>query len=352
MDDSAYQLNGIQQIGIGVSDLEVAWKWYRKAFGMDVPVFQDRAEATLMKNYTGQKIHTRHAVLAMNMQGGGGFEIWQFTSRKPTRQLFPIHFGDLGIFAVKIRTRNIIRSLDWLTQHGAKILTQPTVQPDGKSSYFIQDPFQNVFEIKECDSWFSRGSHPMGGVLGVCIGVSDLDQSKKLYRDILGFEEEKYEHEQEIRDWNGVKVSVRRILLSMKGNNPGAFGALLCRSQVELVQTMDHAPKKLFQDRFWGDLGFIHCCLDVNGMDGIKERAIAKGYAFTVDSQDSFDMGKAAGRFCYLEDPDETLIEMVETHKVPILEKFKWFLDLRKRNPRKNLPGFIVRMMALNRVKD
>lgn len=55
MDDISYQLNGIQQIGIGVSDLEEAWKWYRRAFGMDVPVFQDKAEATLMKNIPGPR---------------------------------------------------------------------------------------------------------------------------------------------------------------------------------------------------------------------------------------------------------------------------------------------------------
>jgi catechol 2,3-dioxygenase-like lactoylglutathione lyase family enzyme len=352
MTNSHFQLNGIQQIGIGVSDLEVAWKWYRKAFGMDVPVFQDKAEAVLMKKYTGDQVHSRHAVLAMNMQGGGGFEIWQFTSRTPSSQPLKIRFGDLGIFAAKIRTKNISEALVWLKAAGAKILTPPSLQPDGKARFFVEDPFQNVFEIRECDSWFSENSHPLGGVLGVCIGVSDLEKAKKLYSEVLGFDQVKFEESNEIEDWSGKKIQVKRALLSMKGNNPGAFGALLCQAQIELVQVLEQAPQKLFQDRYWGDLGFIHCCLDVNGMDELKTKAQSKGHTFTVDSQDSFDMGKAAGRFCYLEDPDGTLIEMVETHKVPILEKLNWFLDLRKRNHKKNLPRLMVKMMALNRVKD
>ena len=32
-------------------------------------------------------------------------------------------------------------------------------------------------------------------------------------------------------------------------------------------------------------------------------------------------MGEAAGHFSYIQDPDGTLIEFVETHKVPILKK-------------------------------
>ena len=352
MTNSTFQLNGIQQIGIGVSDLEKAWKWYRKAFGMDVPVFQDKAEATLMKKYTGDAVHARHAVLAMNMQGGGGFEIWQFTSRNPSGPAFKVQIGDLGVFAVKIRTRDCTQALDFLSNLGAKILTQPHRHPDGKRSFFVEDPFQNVFEIRECDSWFSESSHPMGGVLGVCIGVSDLEKSQKLYSELLGFDHCRFEGKEEISDWEGNQIPVRRALFSMKGKNPGAFGALLCHAQIELVQVLDREPKKIFQNRYWGDLGFIHCCLDVNGLDELKSLAQSKGFDFTVDSQDSFDMGQAAGRFCYLEDPDGTLIEMVETHKVPILEKFNWYLNLKKRNPKKNLPGFMVKMMALNRVRD
>jgi hypothetical protein len=62
-------------------------------------------------------------------------------------------------------------------------------------------------------------------------------------------------------------------------------------------------------------------------------------------------MDNASGRFCYIEDPDGTLIELVETHKVPVFKKIGWYLDLRKRNQEKQLPEWIIKMLALSKVK-
>jgi hypothetical protein len=86
-------------------------------------------------------------------------------------------------------------------------------------------------------------------------------------------------------------------------------------------------------------------------MKNLKKQASDLGFPFTVDSEDSFDMGSASGHFGYLEDPDQTLIEFVETHRVPILQKWNLYLNLKTRNPRKNLPRFMVKLLALNRVK-
>ena len=75
------------------------------------------------------------------------------------------------------------------------------------------------------------------------------------------------------------------------------------------------------------------------------------GYKFTVDSNDSYAMETAEGRFCYVEDPDGTLIELVETHKIPVIKKFNWHIDLRKRKQQKPLPNWIINMLGLNKVK-
>lgn len=350
--DNPYQINGIQQIGIGVTNVHQAWTWYRKAFSMDVPVFEDEATANLMTRYTNGKAESRHAVLALNMQGGGGFEIWQFTSRTPTATNFEILPGDLGIYAVKIRVRDIHRAQEHLQKHEAEFLTTIVKTPHGMGTFFIKDPFGNVFQIVEDSNWFSKNSDPTGGVLGVVIGVSDLEKSISLYRDILGFSISNYIEEGHYEDIPGEKATYKRALLSMPGDcNPGAFGALLCPAQIELLEVKERSGRHIFKDRLWGDLGFIHCCLDVNGMNNLKKRAGESGFPFTVDSQDSFDMGSASGHFGYLEDHDSTLIEFVETHRVPILQKWNIYLNLKKRNPKKNLPKFLVKLLALNRVK-
>ena len=102
----------------------------------------------------------------------------------------------------------------------------------------------------------------------------------------------------------------------------------------------------------WGDEGFIHLCFDVKNMNTLKEECKQEGFAFTVDSQETFDMGDAAGRFSYIEDPDGTLIEFVETHKLPIIKKLGWYMDIRKRDINKPLPDWIFKFMGLSRRKD
>src|SRR5690554_4954685 len=94
---------GIQQIGIGVKNIYEAWKWYIEAFGVDVRIFEDNTVAELMLPYTGGKPRKRHAALAMNLDGGGGFEIWQYSERTPEPPSQTPQIGDLGIFSAKVR---------------------------------------------------------------------------------------------------------------------------------------------------------------------------------------------------------------------------------------------------------
>lgn len=65
-------------------------------------------------------------------------------------------------------------------------------------------------------------------------------------------------------------------------------------------------------------------------MDALKKIAKELGYIFTVDSENSYAMDTAEGRFCYVEDPDGTLIELVETHKIPVIKKWNWHINLKK----------------------
>jgi len=34
------QINGIQQLGVGVTNIDEAFTWYRKHFGMDIKMFE------------------------------------------------------------------------------------------------------------------------------------------------------------------------------------------------------------------------------------------------------------------------------------------------------------------------
>jgi hypothetical protein len=131
----------------------------------------------------------------------------------------------------------------------------------------------------------------------------------------------------------------------------GAFSNLPGDVEIELVQHINKKSQRIFKDRYWGDCGFIHLCFDVTDMDALKELSERLGYKFTVVSKDSFAMDTAKGRFSCVEDPDGTLIELVKTHKIPIIKKLNWHLDLKERKRGKPLPHWMITMLGLNKVK-
>lgn len=345
---------GIQQVGIGTDDLHRDWKWYRRNFGMNIRIFEDAAEAPLMTNYTGGEVQKRVAALAMNMRGGGGFEIWQYTSRKPQPASFSPEIGDLGFLAVKMKTGKAEKSFETLKKQGVNALTRPAKNPAGDGHFYVSDPNGYWFDIVESDNWFKQNDSPTGGAYGAVIGVGDMDKSIAFYRDLLGFESVLSDNTGIADDLSGLPGSntrVRRVILEQPNPATGPFNPLLGINQIELIQAIDKKGRKIFENRYWGDLGFIHLCFDVRDMDGLKAKAAEMNHPFTVDSANSFDMGKAAGRFAYIEDPDGALIEFVETHKLPIVEKWGWYIDLRKRSKDKSLPNWLINCFRFNKVK-
>lgn len=347
---------GIQQIGIGVPDVHKAFEWYRKNFGMDVPVFEEAAEANLMLPYTGGKPHRRHAILAINMKGGGGFEIWQYTSRTPQPAGFEIQLGDLGINIAKIKSTDVRGSFEFLQSQKADLLS-PLVSYGGgaNNTFYLKDPWGNLFQVMEGKDWFpGKGYQLTGGAGGCIIGVTDISRSKQFYAKILGYDKVIYEGEGSYEDFAGLpggRNKFKRVILTHSKERVGAFSKLLGSSEIELLQVLDRTPRKVYENRFWGDLGFIHLCFDIGSQKEMKQLCESEGHPYTVDSGNIFDMGEAAGHFSYIEDPDGTLIEFVETKKIPILKKIGWYLDLTKRDPAKPLPNWMLKALGMTRVK-
>lgn len=349
-----YIISGIQQVGIGVPDVHAGFSWYNKHFGMDVPIFEEAAEANLMLPYTGGKPHKRHAILAINLKGGGGFEIWQYTSRTPQPPAFRPQLGDLGLFCAKMKTDNVTATYDYLKSQKVKLLGNISESPTGKKHFFMEDLYGNHFEVIEDDAWFGKGLKHTGGPVGMIIGVSDIDRSINFYAKVLGYDKVIFKGEKHFDDLAvlpGGQAFCKRAILTHSKERQGPFSKLFGNSYIELIQIPDHKPKKIFENRLWGDLGFIHLCFDIKNMQALKSACEAAGHPFTVDGGAGFEMGEAAGHFTYIEDPDGALIEFVETKKIPIMKKFGWYLDLRKRAPEKRLPDWMLKALKFNRKK-
>ncbi|MEO8150680.1 MAG: VOC family protein [Bacteroidia bacterium] len=344
-------VSGIQQVGIGVHNAEDAFKWFRQTFGINAKIFDDEAEATLMKSYTGNAVHKRRAILAYNMNGGGGTEIWQFTSRKSAESKQVVKWGDLGINAVKLKSNNVEKSH---LQIKSKDKTELFDDPGKNKSFFVSDNLQNAYQVVDDNSWFKRQSYMQGGVCGAIIGVSNMDKSLAFYKDAFNLNEVVYDVTGTFDDLgkDSAGKRYRRVLLKLENDYKAAFSKLLGDIQIELIQSFDDVPHKTYDNRYWGDIGFIHLCFDVPDMQALKSKLHKSGYLFTVDSADTFDMGDSGGRFGYVEDPDGTLIEMVEIHKLPVMKKLGIYFNVKNRKRQKPLPDWMVGLLRLNKVAD
>jgi catechol 2,3-dioxygenase-like lactoylglutathione lyase family enzyme len=238
---------------------------------------------------------------------------------------------------------------------GGIALSELFTAPDKKPTFYLKDEYGNTFQFVEGESWFNLKKGHCGGVCGVVIGVSDMTKALDFYKTLLDSATVVYDHTD---SWDGMlgksnePCTYRRVLLRKQLIRKGAFSELLGHIDIELVECKGRKLNKIFQDRFWGDLGFIHLCLDVFDMGALKTKLASSGYNFTVDSADSFDMGEAAGHFTYVEDPDGTLIEFVETHRVPIMKKWNLYLNVKSRKEPKPLPRWMVKCLGFNRVTD
>jgi len=344
-----YSINGIQQVGVGVPDETKAFEWYKQHFGFNISILHEEGNAPLMIEYTGGKIHKRKATIAINLQGGSGLEIWQYVSKKPLAPDKDIQLGDFGVFVTRIQCKDIEKAFDYFKAMGCTLNDALLKNPIGLSTFFIKDPFNNIFQCVENTNVYINTHSLTGGVEGCIIGVSDIEKAKPLYMNILGYDQVLFDETSIFNDFKTFSrgnARFRRLLLSQKKAS-GPFSELIGKSTIELIELVHGGGQKIFKDRYWGDPGFIHLCFDISNMNALEKVCVHNKFPFVVSSGDSFEMGDASGKFCYIEDPDKTLIEFVETHKIPIIDKLGWYIDVQKKYSNKPIPKWMFRLLKL-----
>ena len=349
---------GIQQLGIGCKNANESWAWYRMFFGVDVKILGDEGVAERMLPYTGGKPQPRYAVLVVNLTGGSGLEVWEPRGRELNYVQFTPQLGDLGIFAGKVKSGNIEGAWKMMKDGGVNVLGDVSVAPSGKRHFFVMDHWNNLFDIEEDDYVFLNEGKMTGGGNGAILGVSDMDKSVEFYSKIMEFDKVEYDKSGVFEDLaciSGGSYPVRRVLLSRSKQLEGPLSPILGTSHIELVQRLEGegvpAARKLYEGRLWGDPGFIHLCFDIRNMEEVRKDCEALGHPFVCDSGKDFKMGEADGHFTYVEDPDGTLIEFVETFKIPILKKLGIYLHLDKRDDSAQLPHWLLKCLRFMKTK-
>ncbi len=343
---------GIQQLGIGVNDFVEAWKWYYDIFGYDVKIVDDEGVAERMLPYTGGKPQPRRSGIAVNLRGGGGFEIWQPKGRELNYLKEPVKLGDFGILIDKIKTGDIEAAYNTFINKGVDVISEIVASPTSQRHFFMKDPYGNLFQIEQDGYVFINENKPTGGANGAVIGVSDMEKSLPFYRQLLDYDKVVFDQTAVFDDLKSLpngEGRLRRVILERSKPIEGPLSQLMGTSHLELIQAIDAPGKKLYEGRYWGDPGFIHLCFDVRNMEAVKAQTEALGHPFVCDSGTDFGMGDADGHFTYVEDPDGTLIEFVETFKIPIAKKLGLYLNLKSKDDRK--PLGILKLLRFAKIK-
>lgn len=348
-------INGLQHIGLAVRNMDRCLVFYRKFLGLDIPFFDSIAPAPLMRVYTRNEVITKRASMIMNLTGGCAMEVIRPTSFEPSLPSFVVQAGDVGIFMVQVKCPDVRAAHAFCQQHAPDSTSLLSDDPVGSPSFILRDPDGNCFQFVRGNGWFTKPRMHSGGLRGAVVGVTDIERSFGLYRDMLGYNKVVYDREGVFTDWAslpGGDQRYRRVLLTQSKPPGGGFARVTGNTTIELVQALDRQPVRIFKGRIWGDSGFVHIGLDVKGMDALGGSLATSGFPFRCDSREVLDMGNTRVHCTYIDDPDGVLIEMIEVYKVPIVEKWGIYLDVEKRDPTRPLPDFMLKALRFSRIKD
>ena len=352
----SFTIHGIQHLGVGVPNHEVSWRWYRKFFGMNIPLFNDEAEAPLMTIYTKGKVISKRAAMVLNIKGGCAMEIVSPTTFKAAPSELKLQLGDLGIFIGMVKTSDIQKAFNFFESNQANLISSILKSPYGYDTFYVKDLDDLIWQIIPANDFYTNYDHITGGTVGCSIGVSDMEKSLNFY-SLLGYNKVVKDSTSVFSDWAdlpGGNTAYRRVLLTQKSPSGGGFSKLAGSSYIELVEdTSKRKPQKIYENRLWGDTGFVHLGFDVRNMKALGDELSAHGFGFTCDTKDVLSMGESTKVHCtYCEDPDGTLIEMIEVYKIPIIEKWGLYLNVEKRSPSQPLPDWMLKALKFTRIKD
>ena len=131
------------------------------------------------------------------------------------------------------------------------------------------------------------------------IVVSDMEKSLKFYRDMLGLKVKSLVNEEgKFLDNMLSHENVKNKVAKLYAKNGNAL--------VELIDSKSYGNKK---DRDFFTIGASHFAFTVDNLEKTYDYLVKNGVKFTAPPQQTPD-GFAKVTFC--EDPDGTLIELVE----------------------------------------
>jgi catechol 2,3-dioxygenase-like lactoylglutathione lyase family enzyme len=259
-------------------------------------------------------------MMAINVKGGAILEFIEHKS-SPIRP-FPedAGYGYYGVLEIGFGVRDIDKVVDSFRAKGISFLTpvcELTMEGGRSWRYaYLEDPdgmkVQLVEDIRPGQPAAKKPE--VHGVVHVGIGVSDVEQSKAFYGNVLGFDRQVYAfdgHNSDLDPVSGGPIHLSMAILERSAPNTGAVSGLP-PGTIKLLAMPDQRGTHIYTGRRWGDIGCMEFCMDVSSLEASVEDAKAKGAPIYLQPCE-IDMGSGSkGKVAYIRDPDGTIVEFVE----------------------------------------
>jgi catechol 2,3-dioxygenase-like lactoylglutathione lyase family enzyme len=179
-----------------VENMDRSLAFYHDVFGMDVPALPangerayNRANPALFAMFDIPGARERHQSARIP---NTRVTVELMEIQDVPHQTIPMRIQDPGTATLVFIVRDLNATLERVKKANVTIATpggKPVAFPDGARSVLIRDIDNRFIELRQMPSASAGGTTPTGDILDMrlMITVSDMDQTKRAYRDVLGF---------------------------------------------------------------------------------------------------------------------------------------------------------------------
>jgi len=308
---------GVNYVGIGVSDMDRSLKFYGELLGFTEVVFDYTGSLPGMDKVTGKSETKARVVMLKNQNTGplglGMIKLVHLLSPdkpEPCTVVDSTLWGDIGIaevcFNARVSSEKVFAEL--LLEKGVKATLTPgsgcfpPYQTVAHYAY-MRDPDNGLLEFIDWEMCKTLGTEPaVEGVNHVGFGVSNMENTLQFYRE-LGFREL-------IFDFSGGLPTMAtmfppkppKMMISMVGNYHGAW--------LEPIQLLPPYKPTAFE-KGWGHLGAMEFSVGVSNIEKAYEELQKKGIEFLSPPQ-TIEVSSGQWKYVYVAEPDNLYVSLTE----------------------------------------
>jgi len=302
---------GVNHVGIGVSDMDRSLKFYGELLGFTEIMFDYTGPLPGMERITGKpETKARVVMLKSKRMGPVGLGRIKLVHLLPPDKPGPIpdgtYWGEIGVSEVCINAPGVTENFTKMVLNGGKALMPPSFVPyppyDTTAGYaYLADPDGGKVELIEwSDMCPGLGERPrVEGINHVAFGVSNMENSLKFYREI-GFTELLVDYtgyNEAMTIWFPKPQKMRIVLLA------NYYGAS--------IEPVEHFPPSLDLRGSWGHLGPMEFAVGVSNIEKAYEELQRKGINFLSPPQ-TVEVSSGQWKYAYIVEPDNLYASLIE----------------------------------------